>query len=380
MISVRELHDEAMQYAQIALVAREQGQSDKASKHAFTAYQKEREALNTFLANAKDEARIEPTRSILIHSAASLAYQAGLLDDALRLVEQGLQGTPSWRVQADLLGLRGEIAFHQRQIQTAPPTPDTLELALAGSAILDGGAISFDELHGRLNSMVLSVRQMLQQRLQLSAQDARAVLNPIVYPVQAGSAIITVQFQLVPNLTGGTRELADANVPTAISDVIRAIGYVNASNLAAFAEMIPNRQAQSEFLAHLRVLAPDGVQVTSMGLRDSKQALLFERTADEIQVLIDDLQRDDRPPQEITIVGRIISANVRKHKPMAVIVVKSDEDNQEYTFKSNDYRYPVSRWIFSYVHEERVRIVGRWDGDAYEIVDFYDADRDRYRS
>lgn len=99
-----------MHFAHLALVAREQGRLDDAVDYAHQAYEYENKAIHTLV----DGPRIEPTRSILYQSAASLAYQAQMLDDAERLISMGLSGTPPLHIKEQLYNLLTNIRFQQR--------------------------------------------------------------------------------------------------------------------------------------------------------------------------------------------------------------------------------------------------------------------------
>lgn len=105
MGNVRELHTEAMALAQDAVAARKKGDSIRAAQLAARALIPERIAAE-MLPNTPGS---EPTRSTLFLSAASLAVQAGDLDAALRLVEQGRAGSPSPSLIADFNHLVGLV-------------------------------------------------------------------------------------------------------------------------------------------------------------------------------------------------------------------------------------------------------------------------------
>jgi len=81
------LHQEAMEFAQQAMAARDQGRAQKLFRSAF---EKEREAAEALAG----ELRQEPTRAILFRSAATLALDCGDLAEAERLARKGLAGEP----------------------------------------------------------------------------------------------------------------------------------------------------------------------------------------------------------------------------------------------------------------------------------------------
>ncbi len=100
-MTVRDLHDRAMTLAQEAMLARGQGDLDRAVQLAAQAVPLEMQAARQI---PKTEAS-EPTRSILYLSAASLAFQSQDVPLARRLAHDALSGYPPSRTIADLYEL-----------------------------------------------------------------------------------------------------------------------------------------------------------------------------------------------------------------------------------------------------------------------------------
>jgi hypothetical protein len=101
----KELHREAMKYAQDAIVADAKG--EKAA--AFTLYEQafalEKEAANLFILSFEKE----PTRSVLFRSAASLAMNCKQYDEAKRMIHLGLAGNAPDEIVDELLQLSKQI-------------------------------------------------------------------------------------------------------------------------------------------------------------------------------------------------------------------------------------------------------------------------------
>ena len=101
MSKVRELHNKAMELAQIAMVARHNREWEKADKLSRQAYEHESQAA----ALIPEKESNEPTRSILYRSAASLAFQCKEFSIAQKLVSKGLSGYPAPEVEQELKDL-----------------------------------------------------------------------------------------------------------------------------------------------------------------------------------------------------------------------------------------------------------------------------------
>jgi hypothetical protein len=102
--TVRDLHDEAMQYAMDAHVARDRGDMVAERSLAAQALLLESEAAS-MVDNVPES---EPTRSILYLSAASLAMQAGEIERMRELIAEAWAGSPSPRTAAELRRLEVE--------------------------------------------------------------------------------------------------------------------------------------------------------------------------------------------------------------------------------------------------------------------------------
>lgn len=105
MNSITELHNEAMQLAEEAQLARLEGKQSASLEKYREAFKIEREAALTL----ENELDSEPDRSILFRSAASLALACDQLNDAMKLIELALDGHPPAEVRDELLELQRQI-------------------------------------------------------------------------------------------------------------------------------------------------------------------------------------------------------------------------------------------------------------------------------
>lgn len=111
MQSVETLHREAMELVDQAVLARQAGNPVKVSKLAQAAFEKERAAADL----VASQLELEPTRSVLHRSAATLAVECGMLRDAERLIGRALAGNPPKDIANELRDLLLEGVYSQRQ-------------------------------------------------------------------------------------------------------------------------------------------------------------------------------------------------------------------------------------------------------------------------
>lgn len=101
---VNQLHDEAMEFADKAILAKRNTQLDAAQQLTRRAFELEMEA-----AKLLENTDIEPSRSVLYRSAATLALECGEVREAERLIAAALLGNPPTEIANELRNLWKEF-------------------------------------------------------------------------------------------------------------------------------------------------------------------------------------------------------------------------------------------------------------------------------
>lgn len=105
MNQIQDLHKQAMDFAEMAQVAKLKGDSDLALQLSKQAFEKERLAAELIVNNLA----AEPTRSVLHRSAATLAIDCGEIAAAERLIAVALSGHPPQEIAEELKDLFVQI-------------------------------------------------------------------------------------------------------------------------------------------------------------------------------------------------------------------------------------------------------------------------------
>jgi tetratricopeptide (TPR) repeat protein len=108
---LRSTHRQANLLAQEAWMAKEKGQFDRSLDLYQKAYQLEKEVAQGYL----ELLDAEPTRSIILKSAAVLAKECGELREAEKWLSHALSGNPSEEIAAELRVLFKEINKKHRK-------------------------------------------------------------------------------------------------------------------------------------------------------------------------------------------------------------------------------------------------------------------------
>jgi hypothetical protein len=109
MSQIQTLHQQAMDLAEAAAVARLRGALEEAVQLTRQAFEQETQAA-ALIASALDA---EPTRSVLHRSAASLAVECGEIRTAERLITTALSGNPPAEIAEELKDLFIQINLSQ---------------------------------------------------------------------------------------------------------------------------------------------------------------------------------------------------------------------------------------------------------------------------
>ena len=109
MSRVAKLHTEAMDHASAQMVAQQAGDDASALDHAHRAFELEREAALIVVGKRSPVRALEPTRSVLLRSAATLALDCDEHAEGLRLVALALAGEPPAEIEAELFEVRGRL-------------------------------------------------------------------------------------------------------------------------------------------------------------------------------------------------------------------------------------------------------------------------------
>lgn len=136
MSRINELHDQAMELADQAFLAKRHGNLEGSVELAHRALKLESTAAEM----VRHDVTAEPTRSILYRSAASLAIECGETETALRLIAIGLSGEPPPEIADELRDLLQQVQNNEAEDRQRPAGPSLAQPVK--------GAIDSRELEG----------------------------------------------------------------------------------------------------------------------------------------------------------------------------------------------------------------------------------------
>ena len=261
MSNVRDTHRAAMRCAEQAKLASRAGHDVEASNLIRQAFELEREAAQLLLQSFD----VEPTRSVLYRSAATLALECGEFAEARRLAHQGLAGNPPQEIFGEIHEILEEEEF-QRHLSTRGVTlhPEEFQMSFVGPAITAGfalGAAVMSRLEN-FRSLILRTGERVSGVAYRTRGRPQRSLEFFVGMPRAGSFALSVHIgepeQM--NLPG----MAKAGV--VVQELFDCFDLFESDNRRSLRERIGDDAYYANFVALARKIGPDGHSVRWVGL------------------------------------------------------------------------------------------------------------------
>lgn len=308
MSDIKQRHREAMSERDSAISAKLDGNEALALRHLRAAYVLEAAAANEFT----DRHAAEPSRSILFRSAATIAKECGLLEDAQKLIYKALAGDPPPAIKIELQDLLEEVNFSRHlELRGVTLSPDDLQMVLTGRDVGFGIAaadVLIPKLQATENILIrISERKLRKPYRDHGRRDSSVGELFISVPRAACLAVTFRVGEMQPSLPIMSRgeEIVD--------DFLTCLDLYNRGAGGELRAMIPDEAYFRNFVGLARNLQPDGTKVKMVGftaLRDGKPKQVALRTARDSQ-------------QGLSIVG-LASAQVQADEAAAQIVVNGE--------------------------------------------------------
>lgn len=356
MSTIRELHNQAMRLAQLALVARNSNELEKAESLASDAWKLEADAADIV---TEDQAS-EPTRSILYRSAASLAFQAKEYPIAQRLIAKGLAGYPPPTIEQELHDLYEQLNY-ERHLQTRGIIlgDEEIQLSLQGASV-GFGMVTYEEFENRLKTTHTLVQRTAQRKIGVKyitsgapPKTARPFSTIITVP-RPNSFAITIRLGLSqPNQLSLLVKPAQV-----IDDIIKGVELINNGDEQGLREIIQDESYYRNFLSLIKDMAPDGERINMVGFTSSNQAVGLTRLRSKIE-LVPKIEKKDEQRKQVQISGILDYATARKRESLGI----TSDDGIEFTIVAQE---GFEDLVHSYF-KEHVTIIGFLNQKKREI-------------
>ena len=304
MSKIKDLHSQAVEYAERALMARMRGET-KVAIGIFG------EALKYEIA-AIDEMRerSEPTYSILHRSAGTLALDCNDLRTAERMAARALANDPPPDVAQELRDLL-EQAYFRRHLELRGITlvDDELQLSLTGPGV-GYGFVNSNEFLTRVGDSSKLLHRIVERKSNKPfrergrlGKDIKENYELFISTPRAASFAVTLKLGS-PMGQQSFPEIRD--VPEIVDEFIDLLELANKAKVSEIRERIPEQAYFRNFLGLAKRIAPDGQRIRQVGFTvvrgSSQRSVGITRRAEEFGRL----PREESPPIEsgtVTVQG-----------------------------------------------------------------------------
>jgi len=377
MSEVSKIHKEAMNFAEMALVAKIKGNTDEARQYLCHAFEKEKIAAKLLV----DMDSPEPTRSILFRSAASLAIECNELREAEKLIALGLSGSPPIEIAEELRDLFEKVTFNRHlDLRGITLEPEELQLSIAGKGISAGLAPS-ELLMVRIENTRKLIYRTIERLLGKPYREVGSISSDIreyglfISTPRVASFAVSLRVSRPNPLPGFESELKYVNSADVIDEVMSCLNAFNNTNEDELKVRIKQDAYYRNFIGLAKNMSPDGDQVRQVGfttLRKGKETRVSLTTPRDQIKLAREIKVDLPKKKEtklISVIGRLLYANAINSGKESIQLV---DDNG----KSHNIIVPEGMMsdIVKPLWEERVKVTGYYVRNSIRLEDINIAD------
>ena len=304
MSKIKDLHAQAVEHAERALMARMRGETEIAIGIFSQALKYEIAAIDAMHEPS------EPTYSILHRSAGTLALDCNNLRTAERMAARALANDPPPDVAQELRDLLEQVYFRRHlELRGITLVDDELQLSLTGPGV-GYGFVDSNEFLTRVGDSSRLLHRIVERKRNKPFRERGRLVKDIkenyelfISTPRAASFAVTLKLgspmgqQSFPEFRG---------VPEIVDEFIDLLELANKAKVSEIRERIPEQAYFRNFLGLARRIAPDGQRIRQVGFTvirgSSQRSVGITRRAEEFGPL----RREESPPiesQTVTVQG-----------------------------------------------------------------------------
>jgi len=314
LTTANEFHGAAMEQAELALIARLAHDHERADALFLEALRLELGALQALPVSGE----IEPTRTILRRSAATLALDCNDPNLAERLVAQGLADGAPPPLDEELRDLMEQVHFRRHLLlRGVSLDDDELQMSLAGQGV-GLGVVSSAQFLQRVGDTSKLIYRIAERRRSLPFRETgrrrKAVSEDyelFVSVPRAASFAVTLKIGR-PTDQERFPELVDT--PEIVDEFMDLMTMVDKADYEGIRDCIPDQAYRTNFLQLAKRLAPDGEDVGLVGFTSvrSGSERFVEVTRPKARVVTTESLPDAEKPERVTVRGTLLFADATR--------------------------------------------------------------------
>lgn len=265
MSELADLHNAAMDLASLAEAARRSGDEQRAQALFRDALEYERQAALKVASNVN----AEPTRSVLLRSAASLALDCNSPREAEQLIATALAGDPPDEIAEELRDLYETATFRRHlQVSGKELRPGEVQLSLSGDAV-GFGVIDAEEYSTRIEAVENLLLRTAERRQKLKFRErgrpSKVVTKDfgmyLTVP-RAASFAVTIKVGR-PEKQKKLEGFGDES--DTLSEFLDCMALFSDERIDELRERIGDNAYYRNFVSLAKKIAPDGQRIRTVG-------------------------------------------------------------------------------------------------------------------
>ncbi len=318
--------------AEHALAARHKGDLDLAKRLFNKAFNKESSALNKI----KDNFELEPTRSILHRSAASLALECGMFEEAEKLIFAGLIGYPPAEIYNELKELLQNIDFQRHlDLKGVELGSGELQMSMAGDDV-GSGIASYSEFISRITNLEKLIYRTAARKAGEPFQEAGRRKSKIKDSVsfylsvpRAASFAVTFRIGQSKAMKLPGTSFAD----DVIEDMLVNMEDFNNLKNEKIQSRIKDQLYYRNFVGLANEIAPDGEAIREVGftsMQSGREKRVVLSTPRKSTQKIETEELREAKVEQVTVRGTLLFAKMRHIDDVKGQIQLVDAKNKKY--------------------------------------------------
>ena len=334
MSTAKELHDQAMDLVETAILERVRGNAELTAQLYAEALELELAAIEIFDAHGKTA---EPTWSVLHRGAGWMAFNSNQFRRAEQLASKALAGDPHPEIADELRDLWEQAnSYRHLELKGLELAPDEMQVSLAGAEV-GWGFIGFPDFSVRVENTLSLLERIVERRAGKPYRDRGRAPADIseryrtyISVPRAGSFAVTVKLSS-PIEQLSFPEMLDT--PEIVDEFMQLVELVNDSKVEAIQERIPDPAYQRNFFARAKKIAPDGERISQVGFTvirpGEHRSVEFTRPAADIKPVVITQEADLDPGSPQPLIGMLLGADATRADGGRIKIVGDDRKTHE---------------------------------------------------
>ena len=265
MSSMKDYHNRAMELTELAFIHKIKGEIDSSEKHFIDALRNELHAIEIM----ESSGVIEPTYSVLLRSAATLALDCGDHRHSEKLIAKALSNEPPLEIAEELRDLLEQVNLRRHlKLRGITLEDDELQMNLTGKGV-GFGLVKSDEFLKRVDNASKMLYRIVERRGEKPFREKGRIPKGLKdnYEIflsvpRAASFSVTLKVGVPSNqkLIPGFENTSDV-----VDEFMNLISLVNQDKISELKEIIQDDSYCRNFLALAKNIAPDGENIKQVG-------------------------------------------------------------------------------------------------------------------